>query len=71
MNTNTAIITAGDVIEFESEGIAVSALVLLTSEDAVILDLLDGSMPIVAKFVELGEFRLFTPDAEDLIPVAA
>lgn len=68
---NTMIINAGDVIEFEADGLAASALVLLVSDDAVILDLLDGSMPIVAKFVELGNYRLFTPDAEDLIPVAA
>jgi hypothetical protein len=48
----------------------VTALVLLAGE-ALVLDLLDGSMPIVARIEELGEFRRFQPETSDYLSVAA
>ena len=55
-------IETGDVIELELEGETTTAMVLLSTGEMVILDLNDGSTPIVARVDELGDFRLFTPE---------
>ena len=52
-------ISTGSVIERDIEGEAVSALVLLATPEAVILDACDGSMPIVFRAEELPSFRVF------------
>jgi hypothetical protein len=52
---------AGDVIELGRDGDSVSALVLLAADEAVILDLCDGSTPFVVKRDELIEYRKFEP----------
>jgi hypothetical protein len=72
MNTTITpeVLTAGDVIEFDLDGEGLTALVLLAG-DALVLDLLDGSMPIVARIEELGEYRRFQPDAADYLSLAA
>lgn len=49
----------GDVIEFEQEGQVVTALVLLTTPEAVIFDLCDGSMPRVAHHQDLPSYLIF------------
>ncbi len=49
----------GDVIEVEVNGGAVSAIVLLASGDAVILDGCDGSTPFVMRLSDLGAVRVF------------
>lgn len=49
----------GDVIEVEVNGEAVSAIVLLASGDAVILDGCDGSTPFVMRLSDLGSVRVF------------
>lgn len=49
----------GDVIEIEVEGDAVSAIVLLASGDAVILDACDGNTPFVVRLSDLGPVRVF------------
>lgn len=54
-------IDSGDVIEFVLNGEPTSALVLLASDDAVILDACDGSTPFVLKREELVEYRKFQP----------
>ncbi len=60
IETDQALIVAtGDVIEFDCGGDAVTALVLLSTPEAIILDACDGSMPIVVKPEELGSFRVF------------
>ena len=51
----------GDVIELGRDGERVTALVLLAAEEAVILDLCDGSTPFVVKRDELVEYRKFEP----------
>jgi magnesium-transporting ATPase (P-type) len=52
----------GDVIEIDThDGDAVPALVLLASNEAVIYDLLDGSMPLVAKPADMPSARVFQP----------
>ena len=55
-------IETGDVIELELEGETTTAMVLLSTGEMVILDLNDGSTPIVARVDELGDFRRFAPE---------
>ncbi len=56
-------IETGDVIELTHEGALISALVLLATEDAVILDACDDSTPFVMRNSDLVDFRLFQPEA--------
>ncbi|MEQ1698790.1 MAG: hypothetical protein ABMA25_01710 [Ilumatobacteraceae bacterium] len=49
----------GDVIEIDGDGGTVSAIVLLASGDAVILDACDGSTPFVVRLSDLGPVRVF------------
>jgi antitoxin (DNA-binding transcriptional repressor) of toxin-antitoxin stability system len=56
-------IETGDVIEITVDGEPMTALVLLASETAVILDACDGSTPFVVKRDELVDFRKFEPVA--------
>ena len=53
-------IETGDVIEIAHDGEWVSALVLLASAEALILDTCDGSTPFVVRPDELSEYRIFT-----------
>ena len=53
----------GDVIEIVRDGESVTALVLLASEEAVILDPCDDSVPFVLKRDELVDYRKFEPAA--------
>ena len=55
------LITAGDVLEVGSPDHSTTALVLLATEEALILDLCDGSMPVVVKRDELVAYRKFDP----------
>jgi hypothetical protein len=61
MSTTAIELRTGDVIEIEVDGEQASALVLLASGDAVILDACDGSTPFVARLADLGEVRVFDP----------
>jgi hypothetical protein len=61
MTTTATRLHTGDVIEIEIDGEAVSALVLLASGDAVILDGCDGSTPFVVRLSDLGDVRVFDP----------
>jgi hypothetical protein len=54
-------VNAGDVIETEIDGEATTALVLLANDEHLILDLCDGSTPLVISFEELGTVRVFSP----------
>jgi hypothetical protein len=51
----------GDVIELDRDGEPMTALVLLAAEEAVILDLCDGSTPFVVRRDELVDYRKFEP----------
>lgn len=53
---------AGNVLEISIDGEWVSALVLLANDEAVILDLCDGSTPVVLQSEELTDYRLFQGD---------
>jgi len=55
-------IETGNVLEVRIDGEWTSALVLLASDEAVILDLCDGSTPVVLQAEELQEYRLFVAD---------
>jgi hypothetical protein len=60
-------IHSGDVIEFEGPEGTTSALVLLASGDALILDTLDGSTPVSVLTCELEGVRVFDPVALELL----
>lgn len=61
-STATAVrLRTGDVIEIEIAGEMASAMVLLASGDAVILDACDGSTPFVVRLSDLGDVRIFDP----------
>ena len=56
-------IETGDVIEIGRDGDVISALVLLATEEAVILDACDGSTPFVVRQCDLVDYKLFDPAA--------
>jgi len=57
-------LNTGDVIEMVHDGDVISALVLLATEDSVVLDPCDGTTPFVLNTETLVEYRRF--DAESL-----
>jgi hypothetical protein len=60
MSTITGIrLHTGDVIELDINGTTQSALILLAADDMAVIDLCDGSTPIVVKAEELGDVRVF------------
>jgi len=56
-------IETGDVIELDRDGELISALVLLATEDALILDACDDTTPFVMRRIDLIDYRLFQPEA--------
>lgn len=54
-------VQTGDVVEFDLDGELVTALILLAADDNVILDLCDGSVPMVFQTHELSGLRRFEP----------
>jgi len=54
-------IQTGDVVEIDVDGDAVTAMVLLATPEAVILDPCDGSMPMVFRPEHLNDVRIFDP----------
>ena len=59
VDQQTVVVRTGSVIELDIDGNAVTALVLLATPEAVILDACDGSMPIVFRADELPPLRIF------------
>lgn len=56
-------IESGDVIEVARDGELISAIVLLATDDALILDACDDSTPFVVRRNDLISYRLFRPEA--------
>jgi hypothetical protein len=56
-------IETGDVIEMERDGELISALVLLATDEALILDACDDTTPFVVRRGDLMQYRLFQPEA--------
>jgi hypothetical protein len=54
---------AGDVIELKTVDDVVTVLVLLATDDAVVLDPCDGDTPFVLNTDELVEYRKFDAEA--------
>ncbi|MCB0999637.1 MAG: hypothetical protein KDB40_10100 [Acidimicrobiales bacterium] len=54
-------VTTGDVVEIDVQGEAMTALVLLATPEAVILDPCDGTMPLVFRPEDLADVRVFDP----------
>lgn len=57
-------LNTGDVIEIKSNDDVITVLVLLATDDAVVLDPCDGATPFVVNTDELVEYRKF--DATDM-----
>ena len=56
-------IETGDVIEVDRDGLRISAMVLLATDDAIILDACDDSTPFVLRRRDLVDYLLFRPEA--------
>jgi hypothetical protein len=56
-------VATGDVVELELNGEIISAMVLLATPEAVILDRCDGSTPIVIRPEFLVGVRVYDPMA--------
>lgn len=54
-------IETGDVLEINRDGELISALVLLATEDAIILDACDDTTPFVIRRSDLLHYKLFDP----------
>jgi len=54
---------AGDVIEIKSGDDVITVLVLLATDDALVLDPCDGATPFVLNTEELVEYRKFDAEA--------
>lgn len=54
-------VATGDVVELEVDGETISAMVLLATPEAVILDACDGSTPFVVRPELLTGVRIFDP----------
>jgi hypothetical protein len=52
----------GDVIELKSGDDVITVLVLLATDDALVLDPCDGATPFVVNIDELVEYRKFDAD---------
>ena len=59
MNTVAVRLQAGDVVEVQVDDEVVSALVLLATDDTVILDACDGRTPFVMHPYDLINARVF------------
>jgi hypothetical protein len=59
MNIDASQPKTGDVIEVDISGTIETALVLLASDDMVILDLCDGEVPLVFDRKDLHAVRVF------------
>ena len=59
MNIDATQPKTGDVIEVDISGTIETALVLLASDDMVILDLCDGEVPLVVERKDLHAVRVF------------
>ena len=59
MNAVAVRLRAGDVVEMEMDGVLVSALILLATDDTVILDACDGRTPLVARPEDLIDVRVY------------
>jgi hypothetical protein len=71
MSQTERIMTAGDVIEFTMHDQRHTAVVMLmTDDDLVLLDLLDGDRPAWAGISSLREVAIFTPELGDALAAA-
>ena len=71
MNQIERSMTAGDVIEFTMHDQRHTAVVMLmTDDDLVLLDLLDGDRPAWAGISRLQEVAIFTPESGQVLAAA-
>jgi hypothetical protein len=71
MNQIERTMTEGDVIEFTMHDERHTAVVMLmTDDDIVLLDLLDGDRPAWAGISTLQEVAVFTPEAGEVLAAA-
>lgn len=55
-------VQTGDVLEVGPADNSVTVLVLLATDEAVVLDPVNGETPFVVRLDEIGEFRRFDVD---------
>ena len=71
MNDQTDDIQTGDIVEFTVNGQRRTAEVMLvTSDDVVLLDLFDGDRPAWARRATLQDVAIFRPDLADVLVAA-
>ena len=71
MNQIERTMAAGDVIEFTMHDQRHTAVVMLmTDDDIVLLDLLDGDRPAWAGISSLQHVAVFTPELAEVLPAA-
>jgi hypothetical protein len=71
MNHSERTMTAGDVIEFTMHDLRHTAVVMLiTDDELVLLDLLDGDRPAWAGTSSLQEVAIFTPEPGEILAAA-
>jgi hypothetical protein len=71
MNQIERTMAAGDVIEFTMHDRRHTAVVMLmTDDDLVLLDLLDGDRPAWAGISSLQDPAIFTPEPEEVLTAA-
>ena len=71
MNQTERTMTAGDVIEFSMHDRRHTAVVMLmTDDDLVLLDLLDDDRPAWAGVSSLHDLAIFTPESGEVLAAA-
>ena len=71
MNEQLNQVRAGDVIEFTLRGERQTAeAMLVTDDDVVLLDLVDGDRLAWARVSQLDDVAIYRPDADDLFVAA-
>ena len=71
MNEQTEDIQTGDIVEFTVKGQRRTAEVMLvTSDDVILLDLFDGDRPAWARRATLEDVAIYRPDLADVLVAA-
>ena len=71
MDEHTQDLQVGDIVEFTVKGQRRTAEVMLvTSDDVILLDLFDGDRPAWARRATLEDVAIYRPDLADVLVAA-
>jgi hypothetical protein len=71
MDEHSQDIEVGDIVEFTVQGVRRTAEVMLvTTDDVVLLDLFDGDRPAWARRATLEDVAIYRPDFADVLVAA-